>query len=55
MVKLQKQISRRIGEKLYERYIVVIPKKVVEKSLLEKGDSLDIYNDGAKIIIKKTS
>ena len=50
---LQKQLSKRIGDKEYAKYVTVIPPKVVKQARLKEGDELDIEFKDDKIIIEK--
>jgi len=38
--------------KILEGYRVTIPKKIREKLMIEKGDTLRIYVDGSKLVLK---
>ncbi len=40
-MKLQKHSSKKKGEKDYPKYVVVIPKDVIEKSGFKEGDELE--------------
>jgi len=40
MAKLQKQVSRKVGDKKYSKYVVVIPEEIVEEANLKEGDEL---------------
>jgi len=54
MVKLQKQISRRIGNKEYAKYVIVIPKKDIDRVGFKEGDSLNLKIANDKIILLKS-
>ena len=42
-----------MGEvKVVEGYRVTIPKKMREKLMIEKGDTLTIYVDGSKLVLR---
>ncbi len=53
MVKLQKQLSRKVEGKVYPKYVVTIPPKQIEALGWKEGEELDgaIYDD--KFIITK--
>ena len=53
-MKLQKQLSKKYGDRSYHRYVIVIPSKIVEKAELKEGDELDVI-DATKhhILLKK--
>ncbi len=50
-MRLQKQMSRRVGNKEYAKYVVVIPPDKVEEAGLKEGDELEIKINGKKIIL----
>jgi len=52
-MKLQKQLSRKVGEKRYPKWVLVIPPDVVEKSGFKEGDELKAVGKKGEIIIKK--
>lgn len=53
MVKLQKQLSRKVGKKEYPKYVLVIPPKDVEESGFKAGEELKIKSSKGKIVIEK--
>lgn len=54
-MKIQKQISDKRGDKIYYKYVIVLPKEILKKSRLKAGDGLDIETSKDKIILKKKS
>ena len=50
MVKLQKQLSRKVGNTEYAKYVVVIPPK-----LIKWGQELKVETRNNKIIMEKTN
>jgi len=52
-MKLQKQLSKKTKDKIYSKYVVVIPKKNVNESGLREGDELDISSGQGSIILRK--
>lgn len=52
MARLQKQVSRKIGNKEYSKYVVVIPEEEIKKAKFKEGDELKIETKEGKIIIK---
>lgn len=50
-MKLQKQVSRRIEETEYAKYVVVIPHDCVEELGWKEGQELDSQIQGQKLII----
>ena len=53
MTKLQKQLSRKVGNKKYPKYVVVIPPEKIKEAKLGEGDKLEIKVINGKIIISK--
>ncbi|MEK6889395.1 MAG: AbrB/MazE/SpoVT family DNA-binding domain-containing protein [Nanoarchaeota archaeon] len=51
MTKLQKQLSRKVGDKEYSKYVIVIPSSEIEKSGLKEGQELKLETRNNKIII----
>ena len=52
-MKLQKQLSRKVGDKKYSKYVAVFPSEVVKKSEFKEGEELDATAEKGKITIKK--
>ena len=52
-MRLQKQMSRRVGDVEYAKWVVVIPPEIVEKSKLKEGQELEAQVAGGKIILKQ--
>ena len=46
MAKLQKQLSRKVGDKEYDKWVLIIPPKTIKEVGFKEGQDL-------KIIIKK--
>ena len=40
-MKLQKQLSKKIRDKTHHKYVVVIPKDLIEKAGFKEGDELE--------------
>ncbi len=53
-MKLQKQLSRKVGDKEYAKWVAVIPPKIIEEAKLKEGENLDIEVENGKIILKKS-
>lgn len=51
-MKLQKQLSRKVGNIIYPKYLVVIPPKVVKRVGWKEGTELDADVKERKIILK---
>lgn len=52
MAKLQKQLSRKVGNKKYPKYVVVIPEKDVKKAGFSEGEELKINSRKGRIVLK---
>ncbi len=52
-MKLQKQLSRKVGNKEYPKYVAVIPPKIIEEAGLKEGQELDVSVKNGKIILEK--
>lgn len=52
-MKLQKQLGKKMGGKVYHKYVVVIPPEIIEKSEFKEGDNLEADASKYHIIIKK--
>ena len=50
---LQKQLSRRIGNTEYAKYVIVVPPSIVKELKWKDGDELDIIAERNGIFIKK--
>lgn len=50
-MKLQKQLSRKVGNTAYPKYVIVLPPKVVEEAKIKEGEELEIQVAGKKITI----
>lgn len=50
-MKLQKQLSRKVGDKEYPKYMVVIPPKKVEELGWKEGTELEPKVNGEKLTI----
>ena len=54
-MKLQKQLSRKVGNKKYAKWVMVIPPKIIEEAKLKEGQEMEIDVKEGKIIIGKKS
>ena len=52
-MKLQKQLSRKYGDKEYAKYVIVIKPNHIEKLGWKDGEELDAEVKGEKLIIEK--
>jgi bifunctional DNA-binding transcriptional regulator/antitoxin component of YhaV-PrlF toxin-antitoxin module len=51
-MKLQKQISRKVGKQEYSKYAIVLPSKDVEKLGWKQGQELEFIVEGNEARIK---
>ena len=52
-MQLQKRVSRKYKGKTYYKYLINLPKEIIEKAELQDGDNFAIEFEKHKIIIKK--
>ena len=52
-MKLQKQLSRKSGDKIYPKYVTVIPPKIIEEAGLKEGQELKVKVVNGKIVLEK--
>ncbi len=52
-MRLQKQLSKRVGEKKYAKYVIVIPPKTIDKLGWKAGEELETEVKGNKLVIEK--
>ena len=52
-MKLQKQLSKKYGNKKYYRYSIVLPSELVKKAELKEGDELEGEASKHNISLKK--
>ncbi|MBS3138147.1 AbrB/MazE/SpoVT family DNA-binding domain-containing protein [Candidatus Woesearchaeota archaeon] len=50
---LQKQLSKRIGDKEYAKYVLVIPPKVIHQLKWKGGEKLELEIKNDKLIVKR--
>ena len=54
-MRLQKQLSRKIGDKEYAKWVLVIPPEIIEKAKLKEGQEFSIKLDKNNNIILEKS
>ncbi|HIH11249.1 TPA: hypothetical protein HA241_03605 [Candidatus Woesearchaeota archaeon] len=52
-MKLQKQLSRKIGVKEYAKYVIVVKPKDIEKLGWKDGEELEAEVKGDKLVIER--
>ena len=53
MARLQKQVSMKVGDKEYSKYVLIIPEAKVKEAKLGEGDELEISVSKGKIVLDK--
>jgi bifunctional DNA-binding transcriptional regulator/antitoxin component of YhaV-PrlF toxin-antitoxin module len=51
-VKLQKQLSRKVQDKTYPKYVITIPPKQIEEAGWKEGTELEAIVEDGKIVLK---
>lgn len=51
-MKLQKQLSRKIGNTEYAKYVVVVPPQVIKELDWKEGEELNFKVQGKKLIVE---
>ena len=52
-MKIQKQLSKKVGDKIYYKYVIVLPEDLVKNSELRESDELIGESTKYSITIKK--
>ncbi|MFA5855775.1 MAG: AbrB/MazE/SpoVT family DNA-binding domain-containing protein [Candidatus Pacearchaeota archaeon] len=52
-MKLQKQLSRKVGNKEYAKYVAVIPPEAIDKLKWKSGEDLEFEIKDGKLVLKK--
>ena len=52
MVKLQKQLSRKVGDVSYPKYVITIPPKDIEKVGWKEGTELEAIVENGRIVLR---
>jgi len=52
-MKIQKQLSKKRGDKIYHKYVVNIPSEIIKKSGFKEGDELEAEAKKGEIKLKK--
>jgi len=53
-MKLQKQLSRKVGDVKYAKWVLVIPPKIVEELKWKEGQELEAEIKENKLVVKKS-
>lgn len=53
MARLQKQVSRKVKDKEYSKYVLIIPSKEIREAGFKEGEELKIKVKNKKIVIEK--
>jgi AbrB family looped-hinge helix DNA binding protein len=54
-MKLQKQLSRKVKNKEYSKYVIVLPSQIVAKLGWKEGENLEASVKNKKLVIKTKS
>jgi len=54
-MKLQKQLSRKVGSTSYDKWVVVIPNEKIKEAGWDEGMELDVDIKGDKMTIKRSN
>ena len=52
-MKLQKQLSKKRGDKIYHKYVIALPEELIKKSELKAGDELEGEAEKHKLILRR--
>ena len=52
-MKLQEQVGKKIGNKIYPKHVVVIPSDKIEEAGFKKGDELEVEAKKGEIRLKR--
>lgn len=52
-MRLQSQVSRKVGDKEYKKFWIVIPQKIIKKLGFKAGDELKADVKGGKLVVGK--
>ncbi len=52
-MKIQKQVSDKRGDKVYSKYVIVLPKDTIEKAGFEEGQELEVNAEKGRIVLRK--
>ncbi|MEK6952444.1 MAG: AbrB/MazE/SpoVT family DNA-binding domain-containing protein [Nanoarchaeota archaeon] len=53
-MKLQKQLSRKVGDVEYAKWVLVIPPNIIEELKWKEGQKLEAEVKENKLVVKKT-
>jgi bifunctional DNA-binding transcriptional regulator/antitoxin component of YhaV-PrlF toxin-antitoxin module len=52
-MKVQKQLSKKRGDKIYHKYVIVLPENIIKEAKLKEGDDLDVEVKNGEVRLKK--
>jgi len=52
-MKIQRQLSKKRGDKEYYRYVIVLPDDILKKAGLKKGDELEAEAKKGEVRLRK--
>jgi hypothetical protein len=52
-MKLQKQVSRKVGDKEYSKWVLVLPSSIIKKLGWKEGTELSARTDKKKMVVER--
>jgi len=52
-MQVQKQLGKKVGNKIYPKYVVVIPEEKIKEAGFKEGDKLEAEAEKNKIVLRK--
>jgi bifunctional DNA-binding transcriptional regulator/antitoxin component of YhaV-PrlF toxin-antitoxin module len=52
-MKIQKQLSKKRGDKIYHKYVIVLPENIIKEAKLKEGDDLEATTKDGEVRLKK--
>jgi len=52
-MKLQRQLSKKRGDKIYHKYVLVVPEDKVKEAGLSEGDELEVNAKKGELSLRK--
>ena len=52
-MRLQEQLSKKVGDKVYKKYVIVVKPKTIEKLGWKAGQELEAEVKGKKLVIER--
>ena len=52
-MQIQKQLGKKVGNKIYPKYVIVIPPEIIEESGLKEGEKLKAEVKNGEIRVRR--